>query len=175
MKLKLLFFSMIAAGAAGTACGASASSSGTGEVTGGGGSDGSTTTGDSATAAQSGSAQAGAGSSGTSGTSGAGGGGGGGGFPANCADTADCGNFGGGCIKCAAKSACAAEYQACFDDAPCKAYSLCIEPCGAKELDCLQKCQNQYPSGATEYQALIHCVICGDCSTLCVHAPDTCK
>ncbi len=102
-------------------------------------------------------------------------GGAGSGYPADCATTAECGNFGGGCIKCASKTACVAEYEACFDDVPCKAYSLCIEPCGAKELDCLQQCQNSYPSGATKYQALTRCVICGDCVTLCDHAPDICN
>jgi hypothetical protein len=171
MKLELLLFLMIAAGSVGTACGASASSSGAGAGPGGfGGSGESTSTGDSATAAQTGSAQSGTGSSGTGAVGGAGGG-----FPTDCAATATCGNFGAGCIKCAAKTACATEYQACFDDAPCKAYSACIEPCGAKQLDCLQLCANQYPGGATKHQTLIHCVICGDCSTLCEHSPDTCK
>jgi hypothetical protein len=102
-------------------------------------------------------------------------GGGGGSDPTDCAASTTCGNFGDGCIKCAAKTACAAEYKVCFEDAPCKAYSLCIEPCGAKDINCVQLCANQSPAGATEYQALSRCVICGDCVTLCDHAPDTCN
>jgi hypothetical protein len=169
MKLELLLFLMIAAGAVGTACGADAGP----EMPGSGGS-GSTSTGTSAMASA---AQTGSGSTGTgsASTGGSGGNGSGGGEPIDCAATATCGNFGGGCIKCAAKKTCVAEYKACFDDAPCKAYALCIEPCGAKELDCLQQCQNTYPSGATEYQALTRCVICGDCVALCDHAPDICN
>lgn len=112
---------------------------------------------------------------GSTGTSGSGGGGSGAGGAMDCAASTTCGNFGAGCIKCAAKTACAAEYKACFDDAPCKAYSLCIAPCGAKDINCLQQCMNQSPGGATEYQALSRCVICGDCVTLCDHAPDTCN
>ena len=102
-------------------------------------------------------------------------GGGGGAFPADCAETASCGNFGAGCIKCATKEACSAEYHACFDHAPCKAYSLCVDPCGPQDLDCMEQCENQNHVGAAQYQALIHCVICGDCATLCDHAPDICK
>ena len=117
----------------------------------------------------------GSGWAGSSGTSGGGVGGGGGAFPADCAETGSCGNFGGGCIKCASKVACSVEYNACFDHMPCKSYSFCLEQCGPKDLDCLQQCENQNPGGAAEYQALIHCVICGDCATLCDHAPDTCK
>jgi hypothetical protein len=170
MKLELLLFLMIAAGAVGTACGASG---GPDLPTGAGGS------GSTAVATATSSAQSGP-STGTGATSGSGTGVGstgvgGGGGASSCAAAATCGNFGDGCIKCAAKTACAAEYTACFDDAQCKAYSACIEPCGVKQLDCLQLCQNQYPVGATEYQALTRCVICGDCVTLCDHAPDTCK
>ncbi len=95
--------------------------------------------------------------------------------PANCADTGECGNFGAGCIKCAAKAACSVEYDACLNDAPCKAYSLCLDKCGPKDLDCAQLCANESPSGAAEYQALTRCVLCGDCAALCDHAPDTCK
>jgi hypothetical protein len=170
MKLELLLFLMIAAGAVGTACGASDQGPPGPPGSGGSGSTSTVTTGTSVT---SGAGVTGSGSSGTSGSGGSAGGGGG--FPTDCAATATCGNFGGGCIKCAAKTACVAEYQACFSDAPCKAYSLCIEPCGAKELDCLQACENQYPTGATEYQALSRCVICGDCAALCEHPPDTCN
>ncbi len=168
MKLEFLLFLMIAAGAVGTACGASQQS---GAVSAGSGGGGSTATGTSGTSTGSGT---GTGSTGTSGTSG-GSGGGGSGLPTDCAAAATCGNFGDGCIRCAAKTACAAEYQACFDNAPCKAYSLCIEPCGSKDVDCLQLCENQNPSGATEYQALSRCVICGDCAALCEHPPDACN
>ena len=167
MKPELLLFLMLAAGAVGTACGADAGSSST---AGAGGGD-STTVGTVGSSSQTGVGSSGTGA-GAGTTSGAGGSGGG---PADCAATAACGNFGGGCIKCAAKTACAAEYTACFNNAPCKAYSACIEPCGVKDVDCLQQCQNQSPTGATEYLALIRCVICGDCVTLCEHAPDTCN
>ena len=172
MKLELLLFLMIAAGAVGTACGADA---GPAMLPGPGGS-ASTSAGTVGSSAQTGDGATGTVTAGTSGSgTGSGAGGGGGGAPSSCADTATCGNFGVGCIKCAAKTACAAEYTACFDDAPCKAYSTCIAPCGVKQLDCLQLCQNQYPAGATEYQALTRCVICGDCVTLCEHAPDICN
>jgi len=164
MKLELLLFLTIAAGAA---CGADAGSSSAGGVGGGGGGGGQMGTGQAATSGQTAEGAA-------TGTSG-GATGAGGGSPVSCADTAECGNFGGGCVKCASKSSCAAEYQACFDDMPCKSYSLCIAPCGAKELDCLQACETQFPNGATEYQALTRCVICGDCMALCEHAPDICK
>jgi hypothetical protein len=117
----------------------------------------------------------GTGSAGTSGSGGAGGGGDADGGAMDCAASTTCGNFGAGCIKCAVKTACAAEYKACFDDAPCKAYAVCIGQCPAKDINCLQLCMNQSPGGATEYQALTRCVICGDCVTLCDHAPDTCN
>lgn len=167
MKLERLLFLMIASGAIGAACSAdwAPEPNGSGGSTGETGTTGATDTG---STGQSGSGTSGTGSSGTS--SGVGGG-----FPASCADTGECGNFGAGCIKCAAKVACSAEYDACFNDAPCKAYSLCLDDCGPKDLDCAQLCVNQSPEGAAEYQALIHCVLCGDCSTLCEHAPDTCK
>jgi hypothetical protein len=165
MKLELLLLLMIGAGAAGTSCGADAGSSSVGGVGGGGGSGGQMGT---ATGATSGQIAVG----GATGTSG---GGVGGGFPANCADTLECGNFGAGCVKCASQSSCAIEYQKCFKDEPCKSYSVCIAPCGVKELECLQACATQFPNGAVEYQALTHCVICGDCVALCDHAPDLCK
>ena len=169
MKLEPLLFLMIAAGAVGTACGADAGPS----MPAGSGGGTSTSVGTVGSTAQTGS-----GASGTVAATGSGTGsgvGGGGGAPASCAATATCGNFGGGCIKCAATTACATEYTACFDDASCKAYSGCIEPCGPKQLDCLQLCENQNPTGAMKYQALIRCVICGDCVTLCDHAPDICN
>lgn len=173
MKLERLLFSMIAAGVVGTACGAYDEGSASMGGVGGSGGDVGTT----GTAAATGSGETGsgvgAGSGGTGGDSDSGGGGGA--FPADCAETASCGNFGAGCIKCVTKAACSAEYHACFDHAPCKAYSYCIEQCGPKALDCMQQCENQNASGAAEYKALIHCVICGDCATLCDHAPDICK
>jgi hypothetical protein len=168
MKLERLLFLMIAAGALGTACGADLASSSAGGVGGNGGALETSSVG-ATSAGQTGSGTGGAGSSATSG------GGSGGAFPANCAETGSCGNFGAGCIKCASKVACSVEYHACFDHMPCKSYSFCLEQCGPKDLDCLQQCENQNPGGAAEYQALIHCVICGDCATLCDHAPDTCK
>lgn len=171
MKLERLLFLMIAAGVVGTACGAELSSPTSSGVGGSGGGLETGTVG-TTTAGQTGSAT---GSATSGGSGGSGSGGGGGAFPADCAEMDSCGNFGAGCIKCASKVACSAEYNACFDHAPCKAYSFCIEQCGPKDLDCLQQCENQNPGGAAEYQALIHCVICGDCATLCDHAPDTCK
>jgi hypothetical protein len=166
MKLERLLFLMIVAGAVGTACSADWAP----EPSGSGGSGGAkwmTGAVDTTSSGQSGSGTSGTGFSATSG--------GGGGDPASCAAMGECGNFGAGCIKCAAKVACSVEYDACFNDAPCKAYSLCIDACGPKDLDCAQLCVNQSPGGASEYQALIHCVLCGDCSTLCEHAPETCK
>ena len=172
MMLERLLFLTIAAGAVGTACGADLSSPSTGGVGGSGGAL-ETETVDTASTGQSGS---GTGVAGSTATSGSGVGGVvGGALPADCAEMDSCGNFGAGCIKCASKVACSVEYHACFDHAPCKAYSFCIEQCGPKGLNCLQQCENQNPDGAAEYQALIHCVICGDCATLCDHAPDTCK
>jgi hypothetical protein len=173
MKLEHLLFLMIATAAGGAACSVAESSSSTGSFGGGGGGDfdGQTGTGPPATSGSTDSAPSATGV----GAGGVGGGGGGGGFPANCADTTECGNFGGGCVKCASKSSCAAEYQACFGDLPCKSYSFCVTSCAAKDLDCLQVCENQFPSGAAEYQALTRCVICGDCVALCEHAPDICK
>ena len=176
MKLERLLFLIIAAGAVWTACGAydeASSSAGGVGGSGSGGDDGAVVT-----AGATGSGQTGSGSgwSSSTGTSGGGGSGDDGGvFPADCAETASCGNFGAGCIKCASQVACSAEYHSCFDHAPCKAYSYCIDQCGPKELDCMQQCENANPGGATEYKALIHCVICGDCATLCEHAPDICK
>lgn len=168
MKLDCLLFLMIAAGAVGTACSADAEPIGTGgfggQVVGSVG----TGTGEATATGQSGSGTSGPSSTGTSGGSG-------GAFPTNCADTGECGNFGAGCIKCAAKAACSAEYDACFNDAPCKAYSLCLDKCVPKDLECAQLCANESPSGAAEYQALTRCVLCGDCAVLCEHAPDTCK
>ncbi|MEO5730520.1 MAG: hypothetical protein ABI134_14905 [Byssovorax sp.] len=169
MKLERLLFLMIAAGAVGTACGADLSSPSSSGVGGSGGGLETGTVG-TTTAGQSGSATGSA-----TGSDGSGSGGGGGAFPADCADMESCGNFGAGCIKCASKVASNDEYHACFDHAPCKAYALCLEQCGPKDLDCLQQCENQNPGGAAEYQALIPCEICGDCATLCDHAPDTCK
>jgi len=169
MKLERFLFSMIAAGAVGTACGADMWEPSTGSG-GSGGDIGTTGTAVTAGTGQTGSGVGGASSTGTSDS-----GGGGGAFPADCAETASCGNFGAGCIKCASKVACSAEYHACFDHAPCKAYSFCADQCGPKQLDCMQQCENDNPDGAGEYKALIHCVICGDCAALCEHAPDICK
>jgi hypothetical protein len=163
MKLEHLLFLMIATTAAGTACSVTADSSSAGSF--GGGLEGPTGTGPPAPG-QTGSGSGGADSSGLGGS---------GGFPSSCADTVECGNFGGGCVKCASKSSCVAEYQACFEDLPCKSYSLCIAPCGTKELECLQACENEFPTGSAKYGALTRCVICGDCVALCDHAPDICK
>ena len=168
MTLERLLFLMIATASAGTACSVTAGSSSAGSG-GGGDFDGQTGTGPPAAG------QTGTGSGTSDGAGGGSGAGGSGGFPADCADSTECGNFGGGCVKCASKSSCETEYVACFGDLPCKSYSFCITSCAAKDLDCVQVCENQFPSGAAEYQALTRCVVCGDCVALCEHAPDICK
>jgi hypothetical protein len=170
MRFGFLHFAIVAAAAAGWAAGCSASA--------GAGSAGTMGAGGSSTSSVQSSVATGTGPGPSSTGTGSGGGGAGGesadGGPQGCG-ALECGTFGSGCVKCAASGACAAEYQKCLDDAQCKAYSDCVAPCSDKGLDCQQACATQFPKGVSEYDALTHCVLCGECTAVCMHAPDLCK
>lgn len=47
----------------------------------------------------------------------------------------------------------------------CYSYIDCVSSCSVP--NCEQACQNMYPQGAAEYQALFECVVCVDCFNNC--------
>ncbi|WP_437958266.1 hypothetical protein WME76_00500 [Sorangium sp. So ce119] len=63
-----------------------------------------------------------------------------------------------GCATCAIQTSCAAEDQACTDDADCDALRRCVVACGASS--CIAECTAEHPEGADTYRALLACGYC---------------
>lgn len=63
-----------------------------------------------------------------------------------------------GCATCAIQTSCAAEDQACTDDADCDALRRCVVACGASS--CIAECTAEHPEGAGTYRALLACGYC---------------
>ena len=89
-------------------------------------------------------------------TSGSGGGG------SACDDKSDCDQ----CVSCAKAQLCAAELQACQDDAACLGLDECIAICGGN-VSCEQDCYDTNAVGAPLYDALKNCFYCEACPSDC--------
>ena len=70
------------------------------------------------------------------------------------------------CSKCAAQLVCANELTACENNGACQAIDSCVGGCGA-DLMCKQKCVDDNPAGATDYDTASRCIYCNQCAKDC--------
>jgi hypothetical protein len=78
----------------------------------------------------------------------------------------------GACLACeqqAEMGACSSETNACFADASCTGFLMCVSKCAAGDTACRSACATQYPTGATEADTVRSCICanCASCATQC--------
>jgi hypothetical protein len=80
-----------------------------------------------------------------------------------CSSAADCSS----CVNCALVNPCAALYNACIQDPYCNSVDQCFATCSGVDASCKQDCLTNNANGAAQYQGVLQCVYCQQCSKGC--------